>query len=72
MDTINSFIMNETLFEASQSNTVYLYQNIKIKLLKVNLHIKFNKKCIRNNIIPNYAKIKINDTSTAAKITISE
>lgn len=52
--------------EACQASTVFKFQNIKIKLLKTNLHIKFNKECIRNNLIPKYASIKINNNSKIA------
>ena len=55
--------------EACQAHTVIKFQNIKIKLLKTRLHIKFNQECITNNIIPRYAFIKINRKSeTAMKI----
>ena len=49
--------------EASQAHTVYKFQNIKIRLLKTNLHIRFNQECIKYNIIPKYASIKINKKS---------
>lgn len=55
--------------EASQASTVYRFQNIKIRLLKTNSHIKFNKECLKNNLIPNYASIRIgNNSKTATKI----
>ena len=53
--------------EACQASTVFKYINIKIKLLKTNLHIKFNKKCLQLNIIPKYSTIRINNTSEVAK-----
>ena len=34
-----------------------------------NAHIYFNKQCLRSNLIPNYAKIKISNTSPASKYT---
>ena len=55
--------------EASQASIVFKYQNVKIKLLKTNLHIKFNKKCLENNLIPKYARIYINNTSPTARKT---
>ena len=64
--------MNDSINNAGQANTIYNYQNIKIKLLKTNLHIKFNKKCIKNHIIPKYARLKCNDSSEAAKTAIKK
>ena len=66
-------IHNEfSITEAGQANTIYNYQNVKIKLLKTILHIKFNKNCIKNNIIPKYARLKYNDSSEAAKTAIKK
>ena len=47
----------------------YTLQNQKLKLFKTNLNIKFNKICLYKNLIPNYAKIKINETSRIARKT---
>ena len=55
--------------EAGQASIVFKYLNIKMKLLKTCLHIKFNKKCLVNKVIPKYANIRIKNTSnTAVKI----
>ena len=43
---------------ASRANMVHNFQNIKIQLHKTILHIRFNKTCLKNNITPNYARIK--------------
>jgi hypothetical protein len=62
--------MNNLKFaEAVQAQLVNQYINMKRKLLRTNAHIKFNRTCQSKNIITNYAKIKINCTSRAAKQT---
>ena len=55
--------------EASQANTVYKYQNIKIQLYKTIAHIKFNNTCIIQKITPKYATVYINPVSKAASTT---
>ena len=50
---------------ASRANIVRDFQNVKTQLHKTILHIKFNKTCLKNNIIPNYARIKIKCSSFA-------
>jgi hypothetical protein len=55
--------------EAVQAKMVNEYLNMKRKLLRTNAHIKFNRTCRSKNITPQYAKIKINGTSRAAKQT---
>ena len=55
--------------EPYKADIAYKYQNLKLKLFKTNLHIKFNKICLRQNLIPNYAKIKIKDSSRLARKT---
>lgn len=55
--------------DARQASMVYKYINIKVKLLKTNMHIKFNKKCLIHNIIPKYCTIHIKNTSIAASKT---
>ena len=55
--------------EASQASMVYKYQNVKIQLLKTNLHIKFNNICLKNHLIPKYAVINVKALSRAAKAT---
>ena len=41
------------------------FQNVKIQLHKTISHVKFNKACFRNNVIPNYARINMKGTSIA-------
>jgi hypothetical protein len=37
--------------------------------MKCNVNIYFNRQCIIQNVIPQYAKIKIPHTSPASKVT---
>ena len=46
---------------ASRANLVRKFQNIKVQLHKTILHIKFNKSCLENNVIPKYAVIRLNE-----------
>ena len=57
--------------EASQANLVYKYKNVKMKIIKTSLNIKFIKKCLHNNITPNFSKINIQNKSLAAVKTKS-
>ena len=61
--------MNRLKLEPYQVKIAYTLQNQKLKLFKTNLNIKFNKICLYKNVIPNYAKIKINETSRMARKT---
>ena len=57
--------------EAGQANLVYKYKNVKMKIMKTNLNIKFIKKCLHNNITPNFSKINIQNKSLAVVKTKS-
>jgi len=48
---------------------IYEYENLKRKLYNCNANIYFNRQCSRKQLIPNYAKIKIPNTSPAARFT---
>ena len=48
---------------------VYNYLHIKNKINKIRQDILFNKKCLQNNVIPSYVKIKMSKNSQAAKKT---
>ena len=50
---------------ASRANIVRDFQNVKVQLHKTILHIKFNKSCLKNNVIPNYAVIRFKGSSVA-------
>ena len=54
---------------ASQANRIHHYKNVRRKILKCCADIYFNKQCIKQNLIPNYAKLKISNTSPVAKFT---
>lgn len=45
----------------------FKYKNIKIKVMKTNLQIRFNKTFMKNIMISNYALIKINNNFKAAR-----
>ena len=54
---------------ASRANLVQKFQNVKVLLHKTILHIKFNKSCLENNVIPNYAIIRLKGSSIAESKT---
>jgi hypothetical protein len=54
---------------ASRANVVREFQNIKIKLHKTILHIKFNKSCLKYGVIPNYAVVHIKCSCVADRKT---
>jgi hypothetical protein len=57
------------LYDSSQIRSIYQYMNLKRKLLHCTANIKFNKTCIKENIIPKYATIKIPGNTMASIIT---
>jgi hypothetical protein len=59
-------------FNSSQATSIYHYKNLRLKILKCNANIQFNKQCLQHNITPKYARIKIPHTSHAAKFTQSK
>ena len=46
---------------------IHQYQNLKRKLYNCNVNVYFHQKCLRNNVIPKFAKIKIPNTSLVSK-----
>ena len=48
---------------------IHKYENLKRKLYICNANIYFNRICLKKQMTPNYAKIKIPNTSTASKHT---
>jgi hypothetical protein len=54
---------------APQANTYYKYKNTKLKILKTNAAIWFNKVCRTKQIKPNYINVKINGKSQRDKKT---
>jgi hypothetical protein len=57
--------------DASQANSIRKFTKIKRRLSYCNANIRFNKLCLKHNVIPKYAKINIKtvNTSEAAKRT---
>ena len=52
--------------KASHAPSIYHYKKLKIKVLKYNANIFFNKQCLTKKIIPNYGNIKVPVVSPAA------
>ena len=57
------------IIQASQG-PIRKYEDLKRKLYHCNAHIYFNKQCTKKHLIPNYAKVKVPNTSPAAKFTL--
>jgi len=45
---------------ATQANNVHKYKSSKRKILNCNSNIFVNQKCLRNDLVPNYENILIN------------
>jgi len=56
------------IMNASQSS-IHKFERLKRKLYNCNASIYFNRQCIRRNLTPAYAKIKVPDTSPACRHT---
>jgi len=61
--------MENIKFIVGQTSSISRYKNIISKLLKCCANIYFNRQCLAKKIIPNYAKIKFQNTSPAAQLT---
>jgi hypothetical protein len=61
--------MNLKIINASQDH-IYQHENTKRKLYCCNANIYFNRECIQKKLTPNYAKIKIQNSSPSAKHTL--
>ena len=48
---------------------IHQFENLKIKEYNDNANVYFNKRCLHNHIIPNFAKIKIKNTSPVSIFT---
>ena len=48
---------------------IHQYENLTRKIYNCNANTFANQRCLRNNIIPNFAKIKVPNTSPASKFT---
>ena len=53
-------------FIASQARSICHYMKLEIKVRKCNAGIYFNKQCLAKKVVPNYANIKVPNTSPAA------
>jgi hypothetical protein len=53
-------------FKARQANSICLYKNLKLRVMKCNGNIYFNWQCLAKKIIPHYTEIRIAHTSPAA------
>jgi len=49
--------------------SIHTHENLKRKLYKCNANIYFNQQCLKKQLIPTYAKIKVPNTSPAHKYT---
>jgi hypothetical protein len=56
-------------FIAGQAYSIFQYKNVRTKILKCCADISFNRKCLTNKVVPNYAKIKVPATSPASLVT---
>jgi len=54
------------IITGSQVHDVNQHNNLKSKVLKCCANIYFNRQCLKQNLIPNYTKIKIPNTIPAA------
>jgi hypothetical protein len=57
-----------TFFKVSQGH-IHKYEDLQRKIYNCNAITYFNQKCLWKNIIPNFAMIKIPNTSLASKFT---
>ena len=49
--------------------SIHKYEDLKRKLYKCNANIHFNKQCLKKQLTPSYANIKVPNTSPAHKYT---
>ena len=54
---------------ASQAKSICQYKNMKAKVQRCYSNIYFNRLCLKQDLIPKYAQIKIPYTSPASIIT---
>jgi hypothetical protein len=51
--------LNIKIISDQQAKIYNIYKNVKLKLLKTNAAIAFNKVCRNNHLTPNYIRIKV-------------
>ena len=56
-------------FVASQAKCIHLDKNLRAKVQRCCSNIYFNRQCLEQGVIPNYAQIKIPYTSPASMTT---
>jgi hypothetical protein len=61
--------MESIKFIASQAHSIFQYKNVRTNILKCCADISFNRQCLYNKVVPNYAKIKVPATSPASAVT---
>ena len=54
---------------ASQARCINQYKNLRVKVLKYCAYIYFNRQCLKRDITPKHASIKIPYTSPATNVT---
>jgi hypothetical protein len=59
------------ILEAQQSRMCNIYKNMKLKLLKTNASMWYNKICKAKQLTLKYIHIKINGNNTQSKMTIT-
>jgi hypothetical protein len=58
------------IVHASHASGIHKFMNTKIKLLKSNVNIYFNRTCLEQNLTPQYAQIKLHShNKSESKIT---
>jgi len=56
------------IIQASQGS-IRKFENLKMKLYNCNANIYFNRQYLQKHLIPNYARVKVPNTSSEAKFT---
>jgi len=59
------------IINASQG-PIHKYKDLKSKLYKYNTNIYFNKQCLRKQLTPSYANIKVPNTSHSTQIRTAQ
>jgi hypothetical protein len=66
---VEHFGMENIKLPASQAKSVYLYKNIRSKLLKCCANIYFNKQSLVKKVIPKDADLQFKNNSPASQVT---
>jgi hypothetical protein len=61
--------MSRSNIEIASRGNIQRYEDLKRKIYNCNANIYFNKQCLKQNVIPSYANIKVPRTSPAQKYT---